>query len=97
MAKGEGPSGSAAPVPRSQGVLPKLLTGDEVIRFLRIADEPTPAAREMLRTMRRLRRLPYVKLGRRILHPEAKLLACIERNTVNSMASSAEGAMTRAK
>ena len=64
---------------RKRKRLPSVLTEDEVIKVLRLDEMGLKFPREALRHLRRMGRLGYLKVGRRVLIPESALESYIEK------------------
>ncbi len=61
----------------NQAVMDKILTREETAKLLRISIQ-------MLDTMRALKKIAFIRVGRRILFKESEVLKFLEDNTISS-------------
>jgi hypothetical protein len=64
----------------------RLLTAQEVIQMLRL-DVGRKRPDEVLRHLRRLRKIGYVKMGRTILYPQEDVERLIESSRVEALSA----------
>jgi len=62
---------------------PDLLTEDELVRFLRIPEvSAAKDHRNVIQNLIRMRGLPRIQIGRRLLFPRRAILQWVEKHTI---------------